>query len=153
MVIVEKTERRIVSDRRKQPARFISKYTFINGQRKAVRRKADKKKHIYVDWYNPQLLIVLLFLLILSLLDAYFTLTLIKEHGIVEANPVMAFYLDFGNMVFIMEKLLFTAISIFIFCIYSNLSITKVLLTSFIVIYSAVVLYQLNIMYIFFPSH
>jgi len=147
----EKTDRRIVPDRRKQPTSFISRFTFINGGRRTIRREADRKKHIFVDWYSPKLLITLLILLILSLLDAYFTLTLIKEHGVVEANPVMAFYLECGNVSFIIEKFLFTTVSIFIFCLYNNFSVTKVSLTSSIIIYAAVILYEMNIMYKFFP--
>ena len=145
-------DRRLTPDRRKQPTSCISRHTFISGQRRTVRREVDKKKNIFVDLYSPQLLITLLFLLILSLLDAYCTLTLIREHGIEEANPVMAFYLECGDISFIMGKFLFTTVSIFIFCRYNNFSVTKVSLASSIMIYLAVVLYELNIMYKFSPS-
>jgi len=147
----KKIDRRIVPDRRKQPTPFISRHTYMSGRRRTLRREEDKKKYSFVDWYSPRLLITLLFLLILSMLDAYFTLTLIREHGIAEANPIMAFYLEGGNISFIIEKLLFTKVSIFIFCLYNNFTITKFSLASSIIIYSAVVLYELNIVYKFFP--
>jgi len=63
----------------------------------------------------------------------------------------MAFYLECGNLSFIIEKFLFTKVSIFIFCLYNDFSITKFSLASSIIIYSAVVLYELNIVYKFFP--
>jgi len=152
MEIAEKPDRRIVPDRRKQPPFFASRHAFIVGRRKIIRRELDKKKYIFVDWYSPQLLITLLFLLILSLLDAYFTLTLIKEHGVAEANPIMAFYLECGDISFITGKFLFSTASIFIFCLYNNFFVTKVSLASSIIIYLVVILYELNIMYKFFPQ-
>jgi hypothetical protein len=150
MEIVEKSDRRNVCDRRKQPTLFASRHTFISGRRKIIRRELDKKKYIFVDWYSPQLLITLLILVILSLLDASFTLTLIKEHGMVEANPVMAFYLECSDISFITGKFLFTTVSIFIFCLYNNFFVTKVSLASSIIMYLVVILYELNIMHQYF---
>lgn len=151
METTEKSDKRIVPDRRKHPTCFVSRYTFIGGRRKIIRRELDRQRYVFVDWYSPQLLITLLCLLILSLLDAYFTLTLIREHGVAEANPIMAFYLECSDISFITGKFLFTAVSIFIFCLYSNFFITKVSLASSLVIYLVVILYELNIMYKFFP--
>jgi len=152
MEIAKKNDKRTSPDRRKQPTAFAGRYTFISGRRRTIRREGDKKKHIFVDWYSSRLLITLLSLLILSLLDAYFTLLLIKDHGVTEANPVMAFYLELGEISFIMEKFLFTAVSIFIFCVYNNFLVTRVSLASSIAVYSGVILYELNIIYKFFPS-
>jgi hypothetical protein len=147
----KKTDRRIISDRRKQPDVFINTYAF-NDRRRTIRRESDKKKRIFSYSYSPQLFVILLSLLILSLLDAYLTLTLIHEKHIVEANPVMAFYLEAGNIPFIFEKFLFTTLSIFIFCLYSRFPITKFSLVALIIIYSAVVLYELNILYNLYPE-
>ena len=147
----EKTNRRI-HDRRKQPALFISKHVFIGGQRNTTRRKADKKQYIFVDRYSPQLLVPLLFLLILSILDAYLTLILIKYHGMTEVNPIMASCLACGEISFVVQKFLITIISIFIFCLCSNFLIAKLSLASSIIIYLVVISYELNVIYKFSAS-
>ena len=150
METTERANRRIEPDRRKQPTPFISRYRFIGGRRRTIRREADKGKYAIVEWYSPQLLTALLFLLILSSLDAYFTLTVIKYHGLTEINPVMALYLASGETLFIIGKFLITTVSIFIFCLCSSFFITKLSLASSIIIYLAVVSYELNIIHKFF---
>jgi hypothetical protein len=147
----ENSEQRLSSDRRRCPTPLISTYSFRGGQRRAVRRELDRGKHILVDSYSPRLFITLLSLLILSLSDAYLTCILIKEYGYTEVNPVMAFYLESGEMLFIIEKFLFTSLSIFIFCLFNNFTITKISLASSITIYLIVIVYELNIMFKFFP--
>ncbi|MEW6214764.1 MAG: DUF5658 family protein [Nitrospirota bacterium] len=149
--LAEKTDRRIVSDRRKRSTPFISRHTFIGGRRKTVRRKADKKKYIFVDLYSTYLLIILLFLIVLNLCDGYFTLILIKENTVIEANPVMAFYLEYGNVSFVMLKFLINIVSLFIFCLCKNFSIARVSLVFAIIIYLSIVIYELNIIYEFYP--
>jgi len=147
----EKTDIRIVPDRRKRPTPFICRFTFSGGRRKTVRRESDKKKHILVDSYSTYLLITILFLLILNLFDSYFTLTLISGDIAVEANPIMALYLEFDDVSFVALKFLITAVSLFGFCLCRNFSISKVFLAAAIVIYLFIVLYELNIVYKFSP--
>ena len=150
MDTMERTNRRVAPDRRRQPTPFISRYRLIGGRRRTVRREAEQGKYAVVEWYSPQLLIALLSLLILSSLDSYFTLTVIKYHGLTEINPVMALYLASGETSFIIDKFLITTVSIFIFCLCSSFFFTKLSLASSIIIYLAVVSYELNIIHKFF---
>jgi len=147
----EETARRIVPDRRKRPTPFINRYSFIGGQRKTVRRKEDNNKYVFVDLYSTRLFITLLILSTLSLSDSYFTLTLIKEDIAVEINPVMSFFLRYGNTPFIFSKFLITSIPLFILCICKNCSITRVLVISTVICYLLIILYELNLMYQIFP--
>lgn len=144
-------ERRIIPDRRRQPAPFLSRHTFLSGQRKTIRRKADQRKHFFVDHYSPSLLVTVLLLLLLSVLDAYLTLELIDAEVIFEANPVMASYLEFGNATFFCVKFLFTSAAVLIFCVFNHFSVTRVSLALAIIMYFGVVLYQMRIMHLFFP--
>ena len=146
-----KADRR-VHDRRKQPPMSISKYIFIGGRRKTTRRKADKKQYIFVDRYNSRLLAPLLLLLILGILDAYLTLILVKYHGMTEANPIMALCLAGGEISFIIQKFLITVVTVLIFCLCSNFFIARLSLVSSIMIYLAVVLYELDFIYKFSAS-
>jgi hypothetical protein len=149
--ILEESERRHLSDRRKSPTPFISRYTFIGGRRKTIRRCSDRKKYIFVDIYSPQLLLMLLLLLILNISDCYLTLILITENVAVEVNPIMSFYLKLGNISFLSAKLFFTIVPLFTFCICKNFSITKASLITAIIIYLSLIMYELNLIFKFLP--
>lgn len=144
---INNTDRRILPDRRKRPTPMISRYTFIGGQRKTIRRESDRRRHLFVDLYSPHLLIIFLALLLFSYLDAYFTLTLINHDFIIEANPFMALYLENGIAYFIVNKFLLTALSIFILCIFNNISIARIGLRFLVMVYLSVITYQLYLMY------
>jgi hypothetical protein len=143
--------RRIIHDRRKQSAPFLSRHTIFGGRRRTIRRKEDRNKHVFVDHYGLRLFITLLLLLILSMLDAYLTLTLVRANNAIELNPIMALYLEHGNMTFFLAKFLFTSAAVFIFCVFNHFSLTRISLALAIIIYLGVVFYELSIMNNFFP--
>jgi hypothetical protein len=84
------SERRTATDRR-----TLSWRSFVQGglvpRRRAARR--DGEHHGLVDWHAPHLFFLSITILLLSVADAFLTLTLIK-HGAAEANPLMSFVLD-----------------------------------------------------------
>lgn len=143
----EKIERRHLFDRRKRPTPFISRYTFIGGRRKTIRRCSDRERYNFVDLYSPYLLIMLLILLILNIGDGYLTLVLTNENIAKELNPIMSFYLELGNIPFFAVKFFLTILPLFIFCICNNLSITKASLVIAITIYLSLIIYELNIIF------
>jgi hypothetical protein len=80
-------ERRNGEERRRSPLRAIW-FGHQAGRRRNPRR--DREQHpIAVDWHRSHWLGVVILILLLSLADALFTLTLM-EHGAREANPFMA---------------------------------------------------------------
>jgi hypothetical protein len=83
------TEQRTAPDRR-----TMSWRSFVQGsltpQRRAARRHGDR--HGLVDWHAPHLLFLSITILLLSVADAFLTLTLMK-HGATEANPLLSFVL------------------------------------------------------------
>ncbi len=145
------TTRRSTPDRRKSPTFFISRYSFIGGRRKTIRREEDKKKYVFVDLYSTRLFIVLLMLSALSIVDSYFTLALIQGNLAVEINPVMAFFLDYGDTPFVLSKFLLTTIPLFVLCICKNRPITRVLVVFTVVCYLFIIMHELNLMYHIFP--
>jgi len=146
-----KTTRRKIPDRRKSPTPFISRYSFLGGHRKIVRRDEDKKKYAFVDLYSPRLFIILLVLSALSIVDSYFTLSLIKENLAAEINPIMAFFLERGSTPFVLSKYLITTIPLFILCICKNRPTTRVLVVFTVFIYLFIIMHELNLMYHVFP--
>jgi len=147
----DETKRRKILDRRKSPTPFISRYSFLGGHRKIVRREEDSKRYAFVDLYSPRLFIILLVLSTLSIVDSYFTLTLIKENLAVEINPIMAFFLERGSTPFVLFKYLITTIPLFILCICKNRPITRVLVVFIVFIYLFIIMHELNLMYHIFP--
>lgn len=142
---VGEIEKRVLLDRRKSPSPFISRYTFIGGQRRTIRRVSDKKKHNFVDIYSPHLLLLLLLIFALNIIDSYLTLTLVSENLATEFNPIMSFYLGLGNKSFITAKFFITIIPLFTFCICKNFSISKASLASATIIYLTLIAYELTL--------
>jgi Domain of unknown function (DUF5658) len=147
----EESGNRTLADRRRQPTPLISKYTCLGGQRCDIRRKEDKARYFFVDVYSPGLFMALLFLLMLTVADSYFTLILMKEHVAVEANPIMRFYLKSSSTSFVAMKFLISSLSILIFCLCKNCRITKIAITVAIMVYLTVTLYEVNILFYFSP--
>ena len=139
------------TDRRVKPTPFLSRYTLTGGRRKVVRRNDDMRKHIFVDLYDTRLFIAIFVLLILNVLDGFLTLLLVRENIIVEANPVMAFCLDYGHVPFFWVKYLLMAVSLLIFCIFGGFRLSRISLVCSIMLYTSVLIYQLRIVYEHYP--
>ena len=136
------------TDRRESPTPIMSRYTFLGGRRKVVRRENDKKGHIYVDLYSARLMAAVVSLLFLSCIDAFMTLELIGQGKVVEANPVMAYVMSFGTMSFTLVKFGITAFSLTVLCLFKNVKITRVCLPIAIKMYVLVVIYEFYLLYI-----
>jgi len=134
---------RHLKDRRKHPTPIFSKHTFSGGRRKTVRRTKDKKRHFFVDLYSTRLLIAVVTLMVLSCLDAYLTLVLIGKGKVVEANPVMAYFLDLGILPFTAIKFTITALSLIILCLFKNIRTTRISLPFAIKIYIIIIAYEI----------
>ena len=107
-----RTERRSGIDRRKKTPTPFCKHWFT-GNRSLPRRQEDRQTSQQVDRYNKKILALIVFILILSILDAVFTLILV-EKGAKEINPFMAYYLNHGPMTFFCIKYLLTCASVLI---------------------------------------
>lgn len=141
---------RIISDRRKRSTPLLAQQAIFGGRRTTIRREGDRKIHLFVDNYSLRLFITLLFLLILSISDAYLTLTLVNAQKATEGNPILAFFLRHSDITFFLAKFLFTSIAVFIFCISNHFVTTRISLALAIIIYLGVVCYELSIMSSFF---
>jgi hypothetical protein len=117
-------------------------------RRKVLRRRDDRNSLYYVDEYTPRLVIPILLILLLSMLDALFTLVLI-DNGAVEINPLMAFYLEVGPGVFLTVKYVLTCLSLFVLLMFSHrvaqsMKMESIKIFSFIIVaFTGVVVWQL----------
>ena len=103
-------ERRTSSDRRNTTLR-----SFVQGgftpRRRGGRRAGEQ--HLPIDWHEPYLLFLSVTILLLSVVDAFLTLTLLMA-GATEANPVMAFVLSHHPQLFALTKMAFTSIGVLV---------------------------------------
>ena len=133
-------------DRRKRKIPQL-KYLLFGGQRKMIRRSEDKQQMIILDNYSPKLLTFVLIILTLSLADGFFTLH-VTGHGAIEANPVMAYFLDLSPWAFMSVKYFLTCLSVICFLILNNLYIKSLnirvdkLFPAVIVVFLVVVFWQ-----------
>lgn len=91
-VVGDVPEYRRGEDRRKQPTPMFSRYMLWGGRRRHVRRDYEREGS-FVDIHGPGVLFVVLAIVALNLLDAYFTL-LFLSHGGKELNPFVQWVLE-----------------------------------------------------------
>lgn len=139
----EHADKRDTSDRRMRPTPILSRYTFMGGRRRTIRRGADRGRHIFVDLYSTRLLLIVVALLLLSCADAFLTITLIYTGIAVEANPLMASALSYGILPFTVIKFSITAFALLVLCVFKNVRITRFTLPLAVKIYVGIIIYEL----------
>ncbi len=112
------TERRSGKDRRVKRSGNL-RWFLKTGQRRQIRREADRQKINELDSYPTELFVVIVLVLGLSVADGVLTLWLIDK-GATELNPVMAYYLKQGPHVFMLAKYLITASVVIIAVVMNN---------------------------------
>ena len=108
--VVDDHLERDLTDRRRATFHSIVVGAIIHGQRRGPRRRNDSLA-CYVDWYDSRLFAVSIGILLLSCLDALFTLILLGM-GAEEVNPFMAALLEEGIRTFVHVKLALTGIGL-----------------------------------------
>jgi hypothetical protein len=89
-------ERRSRPDRRRRVWWSMVYGSFNPRRRRPARRLGDGRYHA-LDWHDAHLLAVAIGILILSVADAFLTLTLMSGGNAVELNPIMALFVG-GNV-------------------------------------------------------
>jgi hypothetical protein len=147
-------ERRRCQDRREEEIPIFSKY-WLTGRRGSFRREEDRLIYDKLDRHSAKTLAIILTIIMLSILDAIFTLKLMNE-GATELNPIMAYYLNLGPMVFFGVKYSLTCASVLLVFfnqhvyIFKNRVQMKVLYLVLIIPYALVVQWEL---YLLFSIH
>jgi hypothetical protein len=139
-----KTEGRDVTDRRAFGWRTVV-FGFLRSRRREHRRSAEEAP-VFIDWHHPWLFFLAVGIMLLSCLDAFFTLRLLDQ-GAIEVNPVMALAISHGTLAFTMCKMLMTGIGILMLVFLSRSRLfnsirTGLFLTIFFSAYACLVCYQ-----------
>jgi hypothetical protein len=146
---VSKTaERRRGPDRRRTNLR-----SFLQGGITPRRRggRRDDEQHLPIDWHEPYLLFLSLMILLLSVADAFLTLTLLTV-GATEANPFMAFILNDHPHLFAVVKMGFTGAGVLVLVAVARVRLFRVMrvgmvLQGLFVAYVALIAYEWRLLH------
>lgn len=127
-------------DRRVRATPMFSRFLFW-GQRRSGRRDGEREK-VYVDRPGGWSIAAFIVIVGLSLLDATFTLYLLKR-GAEEANPVMRAALHLGDQAFVLIKIGVTALAAGFLMVHKNWPLGRLCLAVALLGYSALTLYHL----------
>ena len=116
-------ERREKHDRRRHSWHTV---TYCGFHARGRRRHARRSGHnYYLDWYDPKLVFTGIAVLLMSCLDALFTLTLLSK-GANEANYFMARLLETGDGLFVSVKVAVTAFGIVFLLMHSHFQVLRI---------------------------
>ena len=138
-------ERRAIPDRRRHSWRTLTYSGFEGrGRRRYARRNGCD---CYLDWYDPKLMFTGIAVLVLSGLDARFSLMLL-ERGAHEANYFMARLMETSDELFVVVKLAVTTFAILFLLMHAHFRIHRIisgkrLLQAAVVVYGLVIGYEL----------
>ena len=125
--------------------------TFLNPRRATGRRKEDRRYPV-LDTPDSSAVALAVILIVLSCLDAMFTLTLINAGGS-ELNPVMDFFLQKSVSLFLIAKLVLTAIPALVLVAAGNVVLfrafrARTALAALVGIYFGVIVYELGLLFL-----
>jgi hypothetical protein len=95
-------DRREGADRRSRPTAMLSRYTLLGGRREQGRRRHEQT-NVFVDRFGQGVFLVAGLILLLNVLDAFFTLLFLGVGG-EEVNPIALFLLNVGPWAFLATK-------------------------------------------------
>ncbi len=119
---------------------MVSRF-LLRGRRRGGRR-GQEDRHTYVDRPGPLMVAGFAALVLLSLLDAWFTLDLLRR-GATEANPVMAYALTLGDRAFLVIKMVVTVLGAGFLCLHKNWPLGRLCLGAALLGYTALLGYHL----------
>lgn len=139
------TERREQHDRRRHSWRTITYCGLAGrGRRRCARRSGCD---YYLDWYDPKLVFTGIAVMVMSYLDALFSLMLL-DRGAEEANFFMARLMQTSDELFIAIKLAVTALAVICLMMHAHFRIWRIisvkhLLQAIVILYGMLIGYEL----------
>ncbi len=128
-------------DRRTRPTPIFSRY-WLTGRRRGGRR-AEEGRNIYVDRYDLRDYLLVGGVLLFSLLDMIYTLIHLNAGG-TEANPVMAWTLDWGgDTAFKAVKVVTTLVGLSVLLLHVRFRRVRTLLALTLALYMGVFVFHL----------
>lgn len=141
--------RRAGADRRRRRTFPLHLSSWWGGRRHRGRRHGETKGQ-YVDRYDPRYRMIVIGLMLLSALDAFFTMTLLSL-GSEELNPVMGWLLAGNTDTFFYGKMCITALGVVLLVphhefMWLRVVPVRLLLQAFCAVYGALVVYETSML-------
>lgn len=133
------SDRRGFPDRRSRATPLLSRYWLV-GRRRGGRRE-EESRNLYVDRYAPAEWGLAAAILALSCADLWLTLRHLARGGS-EANPLMAWLLEFGAGTFAFVKIATTVAGLFILLLHVRFRRVRGLLTFAAGLYAALMVWH-----------
>lgn len=133
-------ERRGAMDRRLLGTKLFSRY-MLSGKRIGGRRDGESH-NLYVDRYHPKDLALAMAILVLNILDAFFTLNYLGKGGS-EANPIAQLLMDQGTGWFIFSKAVVVAMCILFLMMHKTFRFVRPAMMVLFTFYSLLLVYHL----------
>jgi len=114
-------------------------YGNFNPRRRGPQRRLGDSRFHFLDWHAPHLLAVAIGILLLSVADAFMTVTLLAG-GAIEVNPVMASVVYKSASLFAALKMAMTGIGVVLMVILSQYRFLRVVRVE-VVMYAILVVY------------
>jgi hypothetical protein len=142
-------ERRGRPDRRNRPT---SPWDVFLGRRRRryYRRATDDRRLVFVDRSSAWVFLLILLLLVMTIADGLITLDLL-ETGCEEANPLMRYLIERGQMAFLLGKYILTAIGLPFLIAFKNHRLFRTrfrvgyIIPVFVSLYFVVLYYQMGL--------
>lgn len=128
-------------DRRYQATPRVSRFTFLGGRRKEIRRR-EEQEGAFVDLYSPVMLALLCWVALMNAGDSFFTIYHLQVGGI-ELNPVAAALLETGRLGFVSGKSVLIALALLVLCLHKNFFLARIGLGTALATYTALVGYHI----------
>ncbi len=132
-------ERREAEDRRESPTRGWDSLFGFHRRRKG--RRESETDNIYVDSYTRQDVALTLGVLVLNILDAFFTLRWLEMGG-GEGNPLMEMLIRANDMLFLLQKCVVVGLWLVILAVHKNFRIARFGLWGALALYTGILLYH-----------
>lgn len=141
-------ERRAQRVERRVNKRQTAFQALYRNRRQTVRRTSDQKHNIYVDTHERKLWYLSTGLMLLCVLDAFFT-TILIHHGSEELNPILNYLLQIDLGLFLGVKFFVTGACITFLVLHKHHRLLNTvncyqLLVASVIIYMLLIFYELS---------
>jgi hypothetical protein len=133
------TDRRLNVDRRDAPTRGWD--SLLGFYRRTKGRRKGESENVYVDSYTRQDVALTIGVLILNILDAFFTLRWLEVGG-GEGNPLMEMLIRANDMLFLLQKCIVVGLWLIILVVHKNFRIARLGLWGAFILYAGILLYH-----------
>jgi hypothetical protein len=146
-------ERRTDIDRRE--FNIYSMWRALRAPRRFEGRRSSDRRFASLDRFDKGLCAMAIILVLLSITDSIFTLTLISRGGS-EVNPFMNHLLQHSVSLFMVVKMLLTAIPALVLVAANNIKLfnkirARSLLAAMVGLYAGLIFYEIGLLYISHP--